>query len=104
VVIASGARYRKPALERLDTFEGRGIWYWASPLEASLCKKCEVAVMGGGNSAGQAAVFSAQHASKVHVLVRGRGLRSTMSRAVRRPRSQAAAPLRWKPTCQGFLR
>ena len=56
VVIASGARYRRPAAPRLAEFEGRGIWYWASPLEAKLCDGEEVAIIGGGNSAGQAAV------------------------------------------------
>lgn len=80
VVIASGARYRRLEVARLAAFEGRGIWYWASALEASLCARSEVVVVGGGNSAGQAAVFLSQHASKVHVLVRGPSLRATMSR------------------------
>jgi len=80
VVIASGARYRRPQVPRLDEFEGRGIWYWASALEATMCAHAEVALVGGGNSAGQAAVFLSQHASKVHMLVRGAGLSSTMSR------------------------
>jgi thioredoxin reductase (NADPH) len=80
VVIASGARYRRLEVERLAAFEGRGIWYWASALEATLCARAEVVVVGGGNSAGQAAVFLSQHASKVHILVRGPGLRATMSR------------------------
>jgi thioredoxin reductase (NADPH) len=80
VVIASGARYRRLAVERLPAFEGRGIWYWASALEATLCAQTDVVVVGGGNSAGQAAVFLSQHASKVHVLVRGPSLRATMSR------------------------
>jgi thioredoxin reductase (NADPH) len=56
VVIASGARYRRPALPRLAEFEGRGVWYWASSLEAKTCTGAEVALGGGGNSAGQAAV------------------------------------------------
>jgi thioredoxin reductase (NADPH) len=64
----------------LKDFEGHGIWYWASPLEAKACARTEVALVGGGNSAGQAAVFLAQHAAKVHVLVRGPGLAATMSR------------------------
>jgi thioredoxin reductase (NADPH) len=80
VVIASGARYRRPALANLEEFEGRGVWYWASPLEAKFCSGQEVALVGGGNSAGQAAVFLADHASKVRVLVRGEGLAATMSR------------------------
>jgi thioredoxin reductase (NADPH) len=80
IVIASGARYRRPDVPRLGEFEGRGVWYWASALEAKMCADTEVALVGGGNSAGQAAVFLAQHASKVHVLVRGAGLADTMSR------------------------
>jgi thioredoxin reductase (NADPH) len=80
VVIASGARYRRPAVPRLAEFEGRGIWYWASALEAKLCAGEEVALVGGGNSAGQAAVFLANHASRVHMLIRGEGLAASMSR------------------------
>jgi thioredoxin reductase (NADPH) len=80
VVVASGARYRRPAVPRLGEFEGRGIWYWASALEATMCAKTEVALVGGGNSAGQAAVFLSQHASKVHILVRGPSLAASMSR------------------------
>ena len=57
VVIASGAQYRRPDVPRLAEFEGRGVWYWASALEASMCTGTEVALVGGGNSAGQAAVF-----------------------------------------------
>ena len=79
VVIASGARYRRLGVDQLAAFEGRGIWYWATALEAALCAKSEVVVVGGGNSAGQAAVFLSQHASRVHVLVRGPGLRESMS-------------------------
>jgi len=80
VVIASGARYRRPDVPRLIEFEGRGVWYWASALEAKMCAQTEVALVGGGNSAGQAAVFLAEHASKVHLLVRGPSLAATMSR------------------------
>ena len=80
VVVASGARYRHPAVPGLADFEGRGIWYWASALEAKLCGGEEVAIIGGGNSAGQAAVFLADHASRVHMLIRGKGLAATMSR------------------------
>ena len=80
VVIASGARYRRPAIPRLDEFEGRGIYYWASALEAKMCTHAEIALVGGGNSAGQAAVFLAQYAAKVYVLVRGPGLTASMSR------------------------
>jgi thioredoxin reductase (NADPH) len=80
VVIATGARYRRPAVPRLAEFEGRGIWYWASALEAKLCSGEEAALIGGGNSAGQAAVFLANYASKVHMLIRGEGLAASMSR------------------------
>jgi thioredoxin reductase (NADPH) len=80
VVVASGARYRRPAVPRLAEFEGRGVWYWASAVEARLCAQAEVALIGGGNSAGQAAVFLAQHAAVVHMLVRSPGLAASMSR------------------------
>ena len=80
VVIASGARYRKLALANLEQFENRGIWYWASPIEAKLCANAEVIIVGGGNSAGQAAVFLSAHVIKVWILVRGSGLAETMSR------------------------
>lgn len=80
VVIASGARYRRPAVPRLSEFEGRGISYWASALEAKMCAETEVVLVGGGNSAGQAAVFLAQSAARVHMLVRGPGLAASMSR------------------------
>jgi thioredoxin reductase (NADPH) len=80
VVVASGARYRRPSVPRLAEFEGRGIWYWASAIEATMCARSEVVLVGGGNSAGQAAVFLSQHASRVHMLVRGPSLASSMSR------------------------
>ncbi|WP_332739164.1 FAD-dependent oxidoreductase [Hydrogenophaga sp.] len=80
VVIASGARYRRPDVPRLKEFEGRGVWYWASALEATMCAQTEVVLVGGGNSAGQAAVFLSQHAAKVYMLVRGPGLAASMSR------------------------
>jgi thioredoxin reductase (NADPH) len=80
VVIASGARYRRPAVAGLDEFEGRGISYWASALEAKTCANAEVVLVGGGNSAGQAAVFLAPHAAKVFMLIRGPGLAASMSR------------------------
>jgi thioredoxin reductase (NADPH) len=79
VVLACGARYRKPALDNLERYDGCGIYYWASPIEAKLCRGAEVALVGGGNSAGQAAVFLAAHATRVHMLVRGAGLAATMS-------------------------
>jgi thioredoxin reductase (NADPH) len=80
VVIATGARYRRPEIPNLEQFEGRGVSYWASRVEARLCRNDEVALVGGGNSAGQAAVFLASSARHVRVLVRGPGLSSTMSR------------------------
>jgi thioredoxin reductase (NADPH) len=80
VVVASGARYRRPEIDKLASFEGRGVWYWASPIEARLCKEQEVILVGGGNSAGQAAVFLSAHASKVHMVIRGGGLGASMSR------------------------
>jgi thioredoxin reductase (NADPH) len=79
VVLAAGARYRKPDLPDLGRYEGRGVFYWASPVEAGLCRGQPVLLVGGGNSAGQAAVFLAAHASSVHLLVRGPGLEATMS-------------------------
>jgi len=79
VVAASGARYRRPAIPKLEDFEGRGVWYWASALEAKMCADEELVLVGGGNSAGQAAVFLSAYASKVHVLVRGPGLAASMS-------------------------
>lgn len=79
VVIASGARYRRPALQNLERFEGRGVSYWASRIEAQMCAGEEVVLVGGGNSAGQGAVFLAGHARKVRMLVRGRTLAASMS-------------------------
>jgi thioredoxin reductase (NADPH) len=80
VVVASGARYRRPEIENLEKFEGRGVWYWASPIEARLCAEQDIVLVGGGNSAGQAAVFLSGHARKVHMLIRGGGLGASMSR------------------------
>ncbi|MEG3175160.1 FAD-dependent oxidoreductase [Sphingomonas sp. RB3P16] len=78
VVIASGARYRRPAIDNLATFEGNGVSYWASPIEARLCAGEEVALVGGGNSAGQAVAFLAAHVKRLHLVVR-RDLSETMS-------------------------
>src|SRR2546429_7443283 len=79
VVIASGAQYRRLQLENLSKFEGAGV-YGATHLEAQLCGGEEVMVVGGGNSAGQAAVFLAQTTRRVYMLVRSDGLAKTMSR------------------------
>jgi thioredoxin reductase (NADPH) len=79
VVIASGARYRRLKVENLAPFEGSSVHYWASPVEGKLCAAQEVALVGAGNSAGQAAVYLGSHAAKVWLLVRGSGLEATMS-------------------------
>jgi len=79
-VVAAGARYRRPAIPELEQFEGRGVWYWASPIEARLCRQEEIVLVGGGNSAGQAAVFLSGFASRIWMLVRGEGLADSMSR------------------------
>jgi thioredoxin reductase (NADPH) len=80
VVIATGAQYRRLPLENLSRFEGAGVYYGATFVEAQLCKGEEVIVVGGGNSAGQAAVFLAQTTKRVHMLVRSIGLAESMSR------------------------
>jgi thioredoxin reductase (NADPH) len=80
VVVASGAKYRRPSIADLADFEGRGVWYWASPNEARLCAGEEVVLVGGGNSAGQAAVYLSAHAAKVRMMVRGSSLADSMSR------------------------
>ena len=80
LVIATGAEYRKPPLANLSQFEGAGVYYGATPMEAQLCAGEEVIVVGGGNSAGQAAVFLAQTTKQVSIFVRRDGLGDTMSR------------------------
>jgi thioredoxin reductase (NADPH) len=80
VIIASGAEYRRLALPKLIEFEGAGVYYGATFMEAQLCVGAEVIVVGGGNSAGQAAVFLAETAKHVHMVVRGHALADTMSR------------------------
>jgi thioredoxin reductase (NADPH) len=80
VVIASGARYRRLDVQNLDHFEGSCVHYWASPLEAKLCAGQEVALVGAGNSAGQAAVYLAGQVAKVWLIVRGESLAASMSR------------------------
>jgi thioredoxin reductase (NADPH) len=80
VVIASGARYRRLAVENLEAFEASSVHYWASPLEGKLCAGQEVALVGAGNSAGQAVVYLASQVAKVWLLVRGPGLEASMSR------------------------
>jgi thioredoxin reductase (NADPH) len=80
VVIATGAQYRRLQLENLSRFEGAGVYYGATFVEAQLCRGEEVIVVGGGNSAGQAAVFLAQTTKRVYMLVRSSGLGESMSR------------------------
>ena len=80
VVVASGARYKRPAVSDLRSFEGDSVHYWVSPAEAKLCAGEEVALVGAGNSAGQAAVFLAPHVKRLTMIVRGSGLEASMSR------------------------
>jgi thioredoxin reductase (NADPH) len=80
VVVASGARYRRPEIEHLDRFEGTSVSYWATPIEATLCQGRDIVLVGGGNSAGQAAVFLSSYARRVHMAVRSSGLDASMSR------------------------
>ena len=80
VVVASGARYKRPTVSDLLSFEGDSVHYWASPAEARLCAGEEVALVGAGNSAGQAAVFLAPHVKRLTMIVRGSGLEASMSR------------------------
>jgi thioredoxin reductase (NADPH) len=80
VIVASGVEYRKPASPDLARLQGAGVYYAATAMEAQVCRGEEVIVVGGGNSAGQAAVFLARAALRVHVLVRGAGLEARMSR------------------------
>ena len=95
VVIATGAQYRKLGVKNLGQFEGAGVYYDATPLEAQLCRGEEVVVVGGGNSAGQAAVFLAQTAKRVHLLVRAAELAESMSRyLIRRIEFNPAIALR----------
>ena len=84
IVIASGVQYRKPALENLARFEGSGVYYGATFIESQLCVAEDVVIVGGGNSAGQAAVFLAASAAHVYLLVRSGGLAETMSRYLSR--------------------
>jgi thioredoxin reductase (NADPH) len=80
IVIATGAQYNKPRIANLEQFEGQGIYYGATHMESQLCEQEDIIVVGGGNSAGQAAVFLSQTARKVHMLVRSGELSDTMSR------------------------
>lgn len=98
VIVATGAEYRRLPIDNMTRFEGAGIYYAASFVEARLCEGEEVAVIGGGNSAGQAAVFLAQTARKVNMLVRASGLAASMSRyLIRRIEDNPAIEL-WPET------
>ena len=99
VIIATGAEYRRPSLENLSQFEGAGVYYGATFVEAQWCRGEEVVVVGGGNSAGQAAVFLAQTAKRVHMLVRAKGLAESMSRyLIRRIEESPVIVLRSRTT------
>ena len=103
VIVATGAEYRKPTLENLFQFEGAGVYYAATAMEAQLCVGEDVVVIGGGNSAGQAAVFLAQTAARVHLLVRAGGLADTMSRyLVRRIEDNPSIVVRTKMELVGL--
>lgn len=80
IIIATGAQYNKPPIANLKKFEGQGVYYGATYIESQLCEDENVIVIGGGNSAGQAAVYLSQTARKVYMLVRSEGLSETMSR------------------------
>ncbi len=97
VVIATGAQYNKPHIANLEKFEGQGIYYGATYMESQLCEQEDIVVVGGGNSAGQAAVFLAQTARKVYMLVRSGGLSDTMSRyLIQRIEENPAIELHYK--------
>ncbi|MHB8471334.1 MAG: FAD-dependent oxidoreductase [Gammaproteobacteria bacterium] len=103
IIIATGAQYRKPSLANLSQFEGAGVYYGATFMEAQLCVGEEVIVVGGGNSAGQAAVFLAQTAERVHVLVRSKDLAASMSRyLIRRIEENPAIVLRTQTEIAAF--
>ncbi len=80
VIIATGARYRRLPLDRLAEFEGVGVYYAATQMEAQACRGGPVAIVGGGNSAGQAALFLSRSSAVVHLIIRGETLGSSMSR------------------------
>jgi thioredoxin reductase (NADPH) len=99
VVIASGVQYRRLALPNLHSFEGAGVYYAATHVESTVCGGDEVIVVGGGNSAGQAAVFLARTARHVHILVRADGLSESMSRYLIR-RIEDAPNITLHPRCE----
>jgi thioredoxin reductase (NADPH) len=103
IVISTGAQYNSPRLPNLEKFVGQGIYYGATYMEAQLCEHDEIIVVGGGNSAGQAAVFLSQTARKVHMLVRSGQLSDTMSRyLIQRIDENPAIDLHYKTEIVGF--
>jgi thioredoxin reductase (NADPH) len=103
VVIATGACYNKPRIANLEKFEGQGIYYGATFMESQLCEQEELIVVGGGNSAGQAAVFLSQTASRVHMLVRSGQLSGTMSRyLIQRIEENPAIEVHYKTEITGL--
>ena len=99
VIIASGAEYRRPDIEHLRQFEGAGVYYAATQMEAQLCAGEDVFIVGGGNSAGQAAVYLSGLAKGVHILVRKDGLAQTMSRYLIR-RIEDTPSITLHPRCE----
>jgi len=103
IVISTGAQYIKPAIASLQKFEGQGVYYGATCMEAQICEGEDVIVVGGGNSAGQAAVFLSQTARKVHMLVRSCGLAETMSRyLIQRIAENSSIELHYKTEIVAF--
>jgi thioredoxin reductase (NADPH) len=103
IVISTGAQYNKPRITNLEKFEGQGIYYGATYMESQLCEQEDIVVVGGGNSAGQAAVFLSQTASKVHMLVRSGQLSDTMSRyLIQRIEQNPAIELHFKTEIVDF--
>ncbi len=98
IVIATGAEYRRPPCKNLSRFEGAGVYYGATFVESQLCSGEEVIVVGGGNSAGQAAVFLAETTKRVHMLVRSAGLAESMSRYLIRRIEETATITLWPYT------
>ncbi len=98
IMIATGAEYRRPTLKNLSRFEGLGIYYATTLVEAQSCDGGEVIVVGGGNSAGQAAVFLAKRAKRVHMLVRSDGLAKSMSRYLIRQIEETPTIVLWPNT------
>ena len=96
IIVAAGAQYRKLDLPNLEQFEGSGVYYGATQVEAQICRDEEVAIVGGGNSAGQAAIFLAAFSRHVYLLVRGPGLADTMSRYLI-ARIEASPNITFKP-------